>query len=279
MRPTINRPGLVVGWLPGGAAGCSIAGLARADGPESPEASAFFEASVRPVLVEQCWKCHGPEKQSGGLRLDSRASILEGGDAGPAVVPGEPDKSPMVLAVRHQGDLKMPPKAASCPTRPSSRWRGGSRWGPPGPSGPVPSAEAKADAARKHWSFQPVRDPAPPRGRGFAVGRLAGRRLHPGQARGEEARPLAPGRQADPDPPGHLRPDRPAPDARGGRRLPRRRGARAPSPGSSTACSPRPGTASGGAGTGSTSPATPTPRGTSSPPSDAIPTRTPIATT
>jgi Protein of unknown function (DUF1553)/Protein of unknown function (DUF1549)/Planctomycete cytochrome C len=159
MRPTINRPGLVVGWL----LSVSIAGLARADGPESPEASAFFEASVRPVLVDQCWKCHGPEKQSGGLRLDSRASILEGGDAGPAIVPGEPDKSPMIQAVRHQGDLnKMPPKGGKLPDPTVDSLAKWVRMGAPWPSRPVPSSEAKAEAARNHWSFRPIRDPALP---------------------------------------------------------------------------------------------------------------------
>ena len=62
---------------------------ARADGPGkpanglAPEASEFFEARVRPILVEQCVKCHGPKKQSSGLRLDSREAVLKGGDSGP----------------------------------------------------------------------------------------------------------------------------------------------------------------------------------------------------
>ena len=171
MRTTMIRPGRLVGRL----SLAALVGIApafrvafAADPPRapgasvSPEASAFFEASVRPVLVESCLKCHGPDKQSGGLRLDSRASIMEGGDAGPAVVPGEPDKSPLVLAARHQGDLKMPPKSKL----PDPSVESLSRWvqmGAPWPSGPVPSAEAKADAARKHWSFQPVLDPAPPK--------------------------------------------------------------------------------------------------------------------
>ncbi len=143
----------------------AVASVAVADGPTAPgsaESAAFFEASVRPVLVEQCWKCHGPDKQSGGLRLDSRASILEGGDAGPAVVPGEPDRSPMVLAARHQGDHKMPPKGPKLPdpaVESLARWV---KMGAPWPEGTVPTDQARAEAARKHWSFQPVRDPAPP---------------------------------------------------------------------------------------------------------------------
>src|SRR4051794_16133509 len=76
----------------------------------SPEAVQFFEAKVRPVLVENCFSCHGEKKQRGGLRLDSRSAILEGGDQGPAVVPGEPEKSLLVKAIGHEDkDLKMPP--------------------------------------------------------------------------------------------------------------------------------------------------------------------------
>src|SRR5262245_38445972 len=67
-----------------------LSGAGRAEGPESdvaagerfpPEAVEFFEARVRPVLVERCVKCHGPRKQSSGLRLDSRPAILKGGDS------------------------------------------------------------------------------------------------------------------------------------------------------------------------------------------------------
>src|SRR5262245_61376385 len=57
------------------------------------EAERFFENKVRPLLAEHCFKCHGEEKHKGGLRLDSRAAILTGGDQGPALVPGDADKS------------------------------------------------------------------------------------------------------------------------------------------------------------------------------------------
>src|SRR4051812_34352582 len=66
-----------------------------------PAAADFFETSVRPVLVESCFKCHGPEKQSSALRLDSREAVLKGGDNGPAVVPGKPGDSLLVQAVAH----------------------------------------------------------------------------------------------------------------------------------------------------------------------------------
>src|SRR5262245_21626870 len=65
----------------------------------SPAAIQFFENKVRPLLVENCFKCHGDKKPKAGLRLDSRAAILEGGDSGPAIVPGDPAKSLLVKAV------------------------------------------------------------------------------------------------------------------------------------------------------------------------------------
>ena len=72
----------------------------------------FFEAKVRPVLVENCYQCHSTaaKKQKGGLHLDTRDAIRRGGDAGPAVVPGKPADSLLLKAVRQSGELKMPPK-------------------------------------------------------------------------------------------------------------------------------------------------------------------------
>src|SRR5437763_15131857 len=78
-----------------------------------PGQIAFFESQVRPVLVEHCYKCHSAksEKVKGGLLLDSREAMLKGGDSGPAVVPGGPDKSRLIEAVRYTNeDMQMPPK-------------------------------------------------------------------------------------------------------------------------------------------------------------------------
>ncbi|MCP5781299.1 hypothetical protein NL316_27160, partial [Klebsiella pneumoniae] len=72
----------------------------------------FFEAKIRPVLVESCFDCHTADEK-GGLRLDSRERLLKGGDSGPAIVPGSPDGSLLMKAVRHvQGVSKMPRSAA-----------------------------------------------------------------------------------------------------------------------------------------------------------------------
>ncbi len=75
--------------------------LANTQPPATAEALKFFEERVRPVLAENCQQCHGPQKQKGCLRLDSRAAVLRGGDSGPAVLPGKPDDSLLVQAVRH----------------------------------------------------------------------------------------------------------------------------------------------------------------------------------
>ena len=75
----------------------------------SSDAEDHFESRVRPLLIERCHKCHGSTIKKGSLRLDSRAAVLAGGDAGSAVVPGKPDESLLLQAVRHQNGLAMPP--------------------------------------------------------------------------------------------------------------------------------------------------------------------------
>jgi hypothetical protein len=73
-----------------------------------------FEEKVRPVLVERCYPCHSVEagKSKGGLMLDSRQAVRDGGDSGPAVVPGKPDESLLLRAIEHANDIEpMPPKA------------------------------------------------------------------------------------------------------------------------------------------------------------------------
>src|SRR5690348_9703470 len=69
------------------------------------DAETFFELKVRPVLAGVCVKCHGATKASGGLRLDSREAMVKGGDSGPAVVPGNPEESLIVQAVRYDDEL------------------------------------------------------------------------------------------------------------------------------------------------------------------------------
>jgi hypothetical protein len=77
-----------------------------------PKGIAFFEAKIRPVLVKHCYQCHSQAKQvKGKLRLDSRPGWETGGDTGPAIVPGDVDKSLLVKAISFRDpDLQMPPK-------------------------------------------------------------------------------------------------------------------------------------------------------------------------
>src|SRR5262245_6511778 len=81
-----------------------LAGTAAAAPPDE-----FFERDVRPRLVAHCETCHGPDKQKGGVRLDSREAVLTGGGRGPAAVPGKRDESRLIAVINHGGELKMPP--------------------------------------------------------------------------------------------------------------------------------------------------------------------------
>src|SRR6266581_2084524 len=76
--------------------------------PRAADDRDFFETKVRPLLAASCYDCH-TEMRSGGLRLDSREALLKGGRSGPAVVPGDPEKSLLIQAVRQTSEkLKMP---------------------------------------------------------------------------------------------------------------------------------------------------------------------------
>jgi hypothetical protein len=130
----------------------------------SPELE-HFEKQVRPVLIERCQSCHGAEKQRGGLRLDSRAALLKGGDSGPAIVPGDPAKSLLIKAIHWDGDLKMPSKEADrlSPAQIAAleAWvKSGASW--PDEKTPLPTPSAVAQARKTHWSYQPIGRPTPP---------------------------------------------------------------------------------------------------------------------
>ena len=125
----------------------------------------FFEAKIRPVLIEHCHGCHGSKKQSGGLRLDQRDSFAQGGDTGPIVVAGKPDDSLLIQALRHSGEYAMPPKGKLPePTiRHFEEWvRQGAHWPPGGQQLANGDAMAQAEKIKSHWAFQPVRKPQVP---------------------------------------------------------------------------------------------------------------------
>lgn len=150
--------------LAGRAAFLALALLGGAAASAADEAETQFESVVRPLLLERCVGCHGPQAQWSSLRLDSRAAVLAGGDGGPAIVPGDPAASPLLARVTSvDPDLRMPPPEEGPALAPEqvaalSRWvAAGAPW-PTDASGPPPPAEA----AREHWAFRPLRSPALP---------------------------------------------------------------------------------------------------------------------
>jgi hypothetical protein len=157
-----------------------------AQAPAQPAASSeFFEARVRPVLAANCYDCHAVE-QFGGLKLDSREAMLKGGASGPAIVPGDPDKSLLIQAVRQTGEkLKMPKGGRLKPDEVEAltEWvKSGAPWpaataisaasaSAPGAAadrsagkGAVPTAKPYVITAaqRAFWSFQPLQKPPLP---------------------------------------------------------------------------------------------------------------------
>ena len=128
----------------------------------------FFEKRIRPVLVTRCYECHSADakKLKGGLALDTRDALLTGGESGPALVPGDPEKSRLIEAVRYQNrDRQMPPKSAL----PADQIRDLEQWvkmGAPDPrhqpAAKIAKREIDLEAGRQFWAFQPVTNPAIP---------------------------------------------------------------------------------------------------------------------
>jgi mono/diheme cytochrome c family protein len=131
----------------------------------------FFESKVRPILAERCYRCHGPESGKGkaGLRVDSPDALMRGGDSGPAIVRGEPEKSLLILAVRHDGAVSMPPKSklAQPEIDALAAWvKLGAPWpdyaGGPAPVSSPGDSRRWDDKVRAFWAFQTLKVPAPP---------------------------------------------------------------------------------------------------------------------
>ncbi|HEY7308510.1 MAG TPA: PSD1 and planctomycete cytochrome C domain-containing protein [Gemmataceae bacterium] len=140
------------------------ASAALAASPADPQGVEFFEKNVRPVLVSKCQSCHGPKRQQGGLRLDSRAALLKGSDNGTVIVPGQPDKSLLVKAIHYQGDVQMPPKG-KLPDEAVAHLTTWVKMGAPWPGDEIkvdPHAFSVAEVRRSHWAFQPVKKPPLP---------------------------------------------------------------------------------------------------------------------
>ncbi|MFT4688505.1 MAG: hypothetical protein ACJASX_002327 [Limisphaerales bacterium] len=143
-----------------------------ADSVKSSSGAKFFEIRIRPLLVEHCYDCHSEEskERKGGLLLDRESGWLKGGDTENAIVPGEPDASLLIKAIRHSNkDLQMPPKYRLDPSviAEFERWV---KLGAPGPKDDMGQTKFSrlgdqkylfAQAAN-HWAFQPVKAEKPP---------------------------------------------------------------------------------------------------------------------
>jgi hypothetical protein len=125
----------------------------------------FFENKVRPVLANHCYKCHSTqsEKVKGGLLLDSREALLKGGDSGPGIVPGDPDKSLIIKAIRYTDtDLQMPPKGAKLTDQQVNDLVAWVKMGAPDPRTQTSAQRDWKDPGEKHWAWQPVKKPSVP---------------------------------------------------------------------------------------------------------------------
>lgn len=128
----------------------------------------FFENKIRPLLADQCYSCHSvkAEKTKGGLHVDSLEALLTGGDSGPALVPGDAEKSLLIKAVRYtDADLQMPPKGKKLSERQIAdltRWiKAGAPWpeADKAAARPTKASHEITEQDRSWWAFQPIRRP------------------------------------------------------------------------------------------------------------------------
>ncbi|QDU92846.1 DUF1553 domain-containing protein [Lignipirellula cremea] len=120
-----------------------------------------FETHIRPTLTTRCLHCHGPGKQEGGLQVTTLELLLKGGDSGPALIPGKPDESLLVEAIRYEG-FEMPPdgQLKKPVIQAVEKWiAAGAAW-PPGVELKSPPKITAED--RQWWCIQPITDPAVP---------------------------------------------------------------------------------------------------------------------
>ena len=148
--------------LTGLAGALSLARAAALDTPPTAAQLDFFENKIRPVLVDNCYKCHSSlaEKVKGGLLLDTKDGLLKGGDSGPALVPGDPEKSLLIHAIRYTDpDLQMP-KDKKLPDDVIADLTAWVKMGAPDPR--TEAARKWVDSATNHWAWQPVKPVAIP---------------------------------------------------------------------------------------------------------------------
>jgi hypothetical protein len=142
-----------------------LANYSRASAQElTPAQTDFFENHIRPILADKCYKCHSTlaEKIKGGLLLDSREALLKGGDSGKAIVPGDPEASLLIKAVRYTDpDLQMPKdkKLADDEIAALEQWV---KMGAPDPRTATADQRKWSDNKTNHWAWQPIKRVAIP---------------------------------------------------------------------------------------------------------------------
>lgn len=138
-------------------------GQAMGGDPVPPAELAFFETKIRPVLVTHCYSCHSADAETvgGKLLLDSRKGLLDGGESGPALVPGKPAES-LILDALHYNTFEMPPDQPlpEVVIQDFSQWIERGAWDPR-TTKPAPSIESEPDREAV-WSFLPRRSVSPP---------------------------------------------------------------------------------------------------------------------
>ena len=181
-------------WVWFVALAASGAALGQVDGQNAQQFE-FFEREIRPLLAQNCYACHSARASTvfGEFRLDSREALLAGGRSGPAVIPGDPDASRLIQAVRHDSELvSMPPggRLEDREIESLAKWIEGGVFWPDRPGGDMEeSAEGRGVLTEGHWAWQPlsevespvVEDVEWPRGDidRFVLARLESRGLHP----------------------------------------------------------------------------------------------------
>ena len=163
--PALKRAAVFAGAI------ALLAGRAFSAAP-TPAQVEFFERNIRPVLAAECYECHASTKKKGGLSLDTRDGLLNGGESGPAIVPGQPDSSLLLQALRQaHPTLKMPKNGAKLDARILANFAEWVRQGAPDPrTAPTNSKVSPTSATwantlafrRQWWSFQPLTHPVVP---------------------------------------------------------------------------------------------------------------------
>jgi hypothetical protein len=144
----------------------SLAAVSPLRADPTPARLQFFETRIRPVLADNCYKCHSQQsaRVKGGLLLDTREGLLQGGEHGPAIVPGDAGKSLLIKAISYtDADLQMPPKQKLSDAQIADL----TTWVNSGAPAPAPAVAATgitkaADAGKSHWAWQPLTKPGVP---------------------------------------------------------------------------------------------------------------------